>query len=197
MTAPAELPVWATDNTNNGEPSSGQKNSGWAVNQFIVSSYFNWWMNLVYQWINYLSSGVDAGWHDQTPVGVPSAANATFANGRWTFGTGVSASYLTPIAVQPRVGEVITDVRVKGGYGSFNVGSGEFVVTFYKTTGNGSPTSLHAFDLSSTADTATTSFTLSSPETVVDGTTYYFDVQCTGVGTGGFHLASVGHKIGA
>jgi len=52
---PTDLPRWATAETNNTDPSSGQKDPGWLVGQKpISSSIFNWWMNLVYQWLAWL-----------------------------------------------------------------------------------------------------------------------------------------------
>ncbi len=60
---PSQLPVWATDQTNNTEPSSGQKQTGWLLNQKAVSSYWNWYQHLVYQWIAYLADGDLVGDH--------------------------------------------------------------------------------------------------------------------------------------
>jgi hypothetical protein len=55
MPKPTELPRWADDETNNTEPSSGQKDTGWVANQVAVSSYFNWWQFLVYQWLTWIN----------------------------------------------------------------------------------------------------------------------------------------------
>lgn len=57
MAKPAQYPTWATAGTNNTEPSSGQKASGWTANQVAVSSYFNWVLYTIYLWIVYLDSG--------------------------------------------------------------------------------------------------------------------------------------------
>ena len=54
---PTTLPAWNTDETNNTEPSAGQKATGWEPNQQGVSDYMNWWMFLVYQWTQYLNDG--------------------------------------------------------------------------------------------------------------------------------------------
>lgn len=51
MAAPAETPVWNTDATNRTTPSGTQQASGWNLNQTGVSSFMNWWMFWVYQWI--------------------------------------------------------------------------------------------------------------------------------------------------
>jgi hypothetical protein len=63
MAKPTQLPEWATDETNNTEPSSGQKETGWEFNQPAVSSYFNWWQHLVFLWIAYLNDGELDGDH--------------------------------------------------------------------------------------------------------------------------------------
>ena len=56
MTQPTQTPDWNTSGSNRVDPPSGQKSSGWTVNQAPPSSYFNWWMNLVYQWVLYLKN---------------------------------------------------------------------------------------------------------------------------------------------
>jgi hypothetical protein len=56
MAQPSQDPNWNTGGANRVDPSSGQKISGWTVNQAPPSSYFNWWMNLVYQWCIYLKN---------------------------------------------------------------------------------------------------------------------------------------------
>jgi hypothetical protein len=56
MPQPTQDPQWNTNGTNRVEPPSGQKASGWTIGQAPPSSYFNWWMNLVYQWCLYLKN---------------------------------------------------------------------------------------------------------------------------------------------
>ncbi len=56
MSKPASLPRWNTDASNRTDPASGQKDTGWTSGQFPPSSYFNWWMNLVYQWAVYVDA---------------------------------------------------------------------------------------------------------------------------------------------
>lgn len=61
-TKPTELPEWATDETNNTEPSAGQKATGWNQAQKPPSSYFNWWQFTVWLWIEWLNAAeVDFG----------------------------------------------------------------------------------------------------------------------------------------
>ena len=56
MAQPSQDPAWNTGGANRVDPPSGQKISGWNVNQSPPSSYFNWYMNLVYQWCLYLKN---------------------------------------------------------------------------------------------------------------------------------------------
>lgn len=60
-TKPAALPRWASDESNNTEPSSGQKDTGWTPGQDGVSDYDNWIKFLTYQWCEYLSDGAFTG----------------------------------------------------------------------------------------------------------------------------------------
>lgn len=65
MAKPASVPTWASAETNNTEPSSGQKASGWTTNQKGVSSYDNWYKNEVSKWLAYLDAGE---WDDDLTV---------------------------------------------------------------------------------------------------------------------------------
>jgi hypothetical protein len=59
MPAPTDLPEWDTTAANTEEPPAAYKTSGWGLTRKLgVSRYMNWWMNLVYQWIQYLSGVV-------------------------------------------------------------------------------------------------------------------------------------------
>jgi len=59
---PSQLPEWASTALNNGpggepniiEPSAAKKARGWDAQEFPPRNYFNWWMNLVYEWTCYL-----------------------------------------------------------------------------------------------------------------------------------------------
>jgi hypothetical protein len=48
---------WATDETNNDAPSSGQRDTGWTPGQIAVSDYFNVLGLEAYKWFLYLSDG--------------------------------------------------------------------------------------------------------------------------------------------
>ncbi len=55
MSKPTTLPEWASSAIAGiTEPSTLQKQSGWAVRQKPPAQYLNWWQKLVYQWIVWL-----------------------------------------------------------------------------------------------------------------------------------------------
>lgn len=56
MPQPVQDPLWASDETNNTEPSLEQKESGWTQHQKGDSAFMNWWMYLVYLWVIYLKN---------------------------------------------------------------------------------------------------------------------------------------------
>jgi hypothetical protein len=49
------LPDWDTNGTNSTEPPAGKKSDGWAVDEPAASSYFNWWMNKLSQWMTFFN----------------------------------------------------------------------------------------------------------------------------------------------
>lgn len=64
MAKPSEgVPTWASDETNNTEPSALQKAGGWSAGQDGVSSYDNWFKNITSKWLAYLNAGVFSGAH--------------------------------------------------------------------------------------------------------------------------------------
>lgn len=50
---PADLPRWADVGGDIVEPSSGRKDVGWITGLRPAAQFFNWWMNKVFQWIEY------------------------------------------------------------------------------------------------------------------------------------------------
>lgn len=48
-------PAWDTNATNLSVPSAGQQASGWTVGQTAVSAWMNWWQNLAYLWLLFVS----------------------------------------------------------------------------------------------------------------------------------------------
>lgn len=63
-TKPTTLPRWATDLSNNDEPSSGQKDTGWTPGQDGVSDYDNWKSYWAYKWCEWVSDSLNDGTAD-------------------------------------------------------------------------------------------------------------------------------------
>lgn len=67
MAKPGSLPRWADGaSAQIVEPPSGTKDTGWGTGEKPANSYFNWFWNLVYQWISYLDAGALEGDHSIT-----------------------------------------------------------------------------------------------------------------------------------
>lgn len=58
MAKPTQLPTWATDLVNNADPGTVKQALGWVFREKPASTHFNWWQNLVGQWIEYIQNGV-------------------------------------------------------------------------------------------------------------------------------------------
>lgn len=58
---PTTLPTWATDGGTTVEPTSGEKAAGWVAGTRPPARWFNWWMNLLYTWIQYVDTPVGTG----------------------------------------------------------------------------------------------------------------------------------------
>lgn len=82
MPPPATSPVWNTDGTNRTTPSGAQQGTGWTLNQTGVSSFMNWWMYWVYQWILYFAARVFDG--DVTINGNLTVTGTSALNGNVT-----------------------------------------------------------------------------------------------------------------
>jgi hypothetical protein len=108
MARPTKFPNWATSGTNIVEPPDGKKASGWIAGEQPPASYFNYWQNLVQQWVEWFDEAAhtdgDAatfanvqvngtlGTTGDTTVGTDGAANlqvngALTATGLATVGT--------------------------------------------------------------------------------------------------------------
>lgn len=82
MAKPVSLPRWATGGgAVITDPPSGNKDTGWTLNQVPPSSWFNWYMNLVYLWTQYLD-GIEGETLDWTVAQTfSSGASFTYPNG--------------------------------------------------------------------------------------------------------------------
>lgn len=62
MPAPTELPEWASGGSAAiTDPTLAEKQLGWTDGEEPPAEYFNWWMNLVFLWISYLSTAALKG----------------------------------------------------------------------------------------------------------------------------------------
>lgn len=55
---PADDPVWATDGLNLTAPIAAKQELGWELGEEPASAYFNWWQNLVWQYIDHYKTAV-------------------------------------------------------------------------------------------------------------------------------------------
>ncbi len=63
ISKPNKTTQWATDaGALVTEPNAGQKTGGWGVKQKVPAHFLNWWKNLVYQWITWITARVDGSW---------------------------------------------------------------------------------------------------------------------------------------
>lgn len=92
-TKPTNTAAWNNDGTNNVEPSSGQKDTGWTLGQKPPSSYFNWWMKLVHDWMQYLSDGALSG--DHSIAGNLSVTGTSGVTGNATVGGTLGVTGIT------------------------------------------------------------------------------------------------------
>jgi len=79
---PSDLPRWADSGGDIVEPSSGKKDVGWIPAERPPAQYFNWLLNKLYQWIQYLDAPVGTG------SGAGLAATGGSSNGPGLQGTG-------------------------------------------------------------------------------------------------------------
>lgn len=91
MAAPTKLPVWATDAGTTVEPTTGKKAAGWTVTEKPPARWFNWWMNLVYQWFAYVFNATDGNIQFTNSVAnkraIDVTGNGTAAGARFTGGS--------------------------------------------------------------------------------------------------------------
>lgn len=75
MARPASLPRWATSGATITAPSSGKQDTGWTGLEKPSEGVFNWFWNLVYQWLLYLSAAATPTYVNRT-TGTSYTANA-------------------------------------------------------------------------------------------------------------------------
>jgi len=86
MTKPIKLPTWATSSPNVVEPSDGKKAQGWVPGEQPPAAFFNYWQNLVHQWVTWFDES--AAIEDGTPTFGNLQVNGTLGTtGNATVGT--------------------------------------------------------------------------------------------------------------
>lgn len=189
---PSELPRWADVSGDIVDPANGKKDVGWVDDEEPANEYFNWYQNLVYQWMQYINyrstktllipipffSG-DIGGDYAAPVyNILGGTGASTGNIFWKCGTNGTAQAVVvlPLTIGDRIQSL--DVRCVD-----NHASGQHISTsLYKaayTVGStpGTLTQLGSTINSSATPTANVQSLLvdltGSPETVVVDTLYY------------------------
>ena len=108
---PTELPRWADDVAAEiVNPTSGKKDIGWVGNETPPAQYFNWLLNSIYKWIEYLSvSERRFSAMGGTAVYYSGGVRAVALTGEWCSSDAGAAACEIPLNLP--VGFVITALR--------------------------------------------------------------------------------------
>lgn len=96
MSKPGSVPTWDSNGTNSTVPSAGKQTDGWPAGPTspVISSYLNYWMNLVYLWTAWLN-GL---WDGSGNLTLDSNASVTVSGtGAYKHGTRTISLPLGPI----------------------------------------------------------------------------------------------------
>jgi hypothetical protein len=199
MSAPSTVPTWDTNGTNSTPTTSGHKTDGYAVDEIPISTEMNGWMALVAAWILWLSVLGAANWTWLPPRGdlnshvVRSSSTGFYSNTSGNEGT------ISGIPISPKPGEVITNIGIDFTYGT-GIDTPECTCKLMRGSLDGSAATALAtiqFTGSISPGHLKTTLTLGTPETVLDGVAYWFDIdlnpattsQVYGVGAVGYQVA--------
>lgn len=185
MAKPSSLPRWADVGGDIVEPTSGKKDKGWEGAERPAGQYFNWLLNLIYQWLLWIS-GVAAA--VRVSYGVEDGAGSFGTT--WTIstsptweisGTATSAAaWWVPVRVP--IGAVISNMRahVKSG------GATSYVTArMYVFTASGTNTSSTGVSSDTTGGTAWQEVVEADPmtgHTVAAGERVYVALIISGAG---------------
>ncbi len=146
MTAkPAKPPIWATDGDNVADPAEGRDVSGWAVGDWLISSYINFLQHYAGAWLTWLDERIFDEKEDGTgdaqslkirpPVATPRGTMT--ASG--SIGSSGDGGDLTAVGGDAKTSGDGGDATVAGGDGVWsNADGGGFTVSAGSTTGSGS-----------------------------------------------------------
>ncbi len=171
-TKPSDLPTWATDGgADIVEPNAGKQALGHRAGERPPAQYFNWWQNLVFQWIEWIDQILEHTFtHQISPFsGMPAvraddwdrAAGASYVSGADASG------WLIPLPV--KAGDRITEIRA---YIQDNLG---IAMTVGLYTGSTTGTdALVADEVSAGAGGADQTLTFAAVNHTVDGTKHLY-----------------------
>ena len=81
MAKPTTYPRWADVGGDIVEPTSGKKDVGWVSDEEPPAQYFNWLLNLLYQWVVYLDASADR--EEEVSLAFP-GSNGTQVTADWS-----------------------------------------------------------------------------------------------------------------
>lgn len=118
---PTTLPQWSTTGGTTLDPGSAKKASGWTVDEKPPARWWNWLLNLIYQWIQYLDTPVGTG------AGAGIAATGGSTDGAGLKGTGGATNGNGVEGVSVGTGSGVKGTGLVGGKGVHGVGTGASV----------------------------------------------------------------------
>lgn len=157
MAKPTDIPTWATDadypagpdawsaTPTKVEPSTGQKEEGWDPAQRPPAQYWNWWMNLVGQWLEYVdvqtSDDITESTfpHPAKMTGTFNIASVTpvFGNAKLNINTSVlTGNSQALIPIKTHHGKKVTNITIAKVF--VMTAAESFVVTIEKSNSDGS-----------------------------------------------------------
>ncbi len=205
-TKPTKLGQWATDlSADVVEPSAGKKAIGWGAGERPPNSYFNWWMNTIYDWMQYLNDGVFASGDLETPDAdlkhgnrsrMISLASSAAVVGNHPDGKSwitSSSSDKLHIPIEVDIGQRIKEFH----YYYYEV-SGSTSLKLYKNNAAtaGTPTQLGTTQTSpGTGSGAGVLSVTGLTETVADGYIYYAEITVSAAGTDGYGAKLITDRV--
>lgn len=203
MSRPSELPTWDTTGTNVVEATSGHKADGYGLDEVPSSGEINWYLQLVYLWVQYLSAfvGIEPFWmypHGIVNTDPSHITDIVVSSGTFLqFDGNAAGGSIEVIAISPPVGTSMTSISLR--YACFGAA---VTVDLYRSAGDSQDL---VVSLNSWADTPSSGATFEtiagspfgSPIEIADGYSYFFRIAFTGFGGSTFfRIAALGYTLG-
>jgi hypothetical protein len=176
-TEPTSLPEWDSNGTaNTAEPTSDFKANGWPEDSEVISSYFNYWMSLVYAWVAWLAKG---SWELHIH-----AFSAVYNGTDWSRNTAgyiVNSTSIEKVyfPIDLRNGDRITGIGVN----RRGTGSADFTYKLFRMDGAGGQTPVDNDTETSVAATWGTKALAFTTTAVDDGQTHFLEITVNGNGS--------------